>query len=116
MFRLLKHCSTLLCLLTFVTACGTPSTAIKPVCPAAQIIVRTEYAVPPVYLTPACAAATDAELALGTVGSLLQAWLADSTALSSCGAQALTLWWWAAGPANGSLNQPSAAPTPAPAR
>lgn len=116
MFRLLKHCSTLLCLLTFVTACGTPSTVLKPTCPATQIITTTEYAVPPVYLMPACAAATDAETALGTVGSLLQAWLADSTALSSCGAQALTLWWWAAGPANGSLSQPSEAPKAGPAR
>lgn len=92
------------------------STAIKPVCPAAQIITRTEYAVPPVYLMPSCAAATDAQAALGTVGSLLQAWLADSTALSSCGAQALTLWWWSAGPANGSLNARGQADNPAPAR
>lgn len=71
-------------MLAFLTACAPPVKveAAKPV-----IVTRTRYTPLPAELTVPCDAATPRGTALQTNGSLLAAYLRDSTALTACAAQ-----------------------------
>ena len=71
-------------ILACLTACSQPVKveAAKPV-----IVTRTQYVPLPPALTAQCATATPRGTALQTNGSLLAAYLRDSTALTACAAQ-----------------------------
>lgn len=77
---MLLLCSILLCL----QACAQPVKveAAKPV-----IVTKTQYVALPKELTAACEAPTPRKEALQTVGSVLAAYIHDSTALIACAAQ-----------------------------
>lgn len=73
------------CALCLLTACATPPVRVEAAKPV--VVTRTQYVALDSRLTQPCAAATPRAQALQTNGSLLAAYLHDSTALTECAAQ-----------------------------
>lgn len=100
-----RLCWILASTLPSLTACGNQPTK-RETPPAVVEIVHERFVSPGIEFKPQCADPTSVAAALYSVGTLLDAWLVDTTALIDCARAGLRLWNY--------VSMPGGAPQPHP--